>query len=139
MIEMGLQIVPTMPVQEVIDTIRIGEELGYSCCLLADEGFMPDVYVCLAIAAQQTSRIKLGPVTNGYTRHPAVTASAAATLNQVSNGRALVNLVAGGSMVLRPMAIPREEPLLVLSETSDILQRLWSGEECELRRQTLPA
>jgi 5,10-methylenetetrahydromethanopterin reductase len=105
MIEMGLQIIPTMPVREVIDTIRAVEELGYRYCVVADEGFMPDVYVTLGIAAQETSTIKLGPVTNGYTRHPAVTASAAATLNEVSGGRALMNLVAGGSMVLRPMAI----------------------------------
>ncbi len=128
MIEMGLQIIPTMPVQELIDTICVAEELGYGYCVVADEGFMPDVYVCLGIAAARTSRIRLGPVTNGYTRHPAVTASAAATLNVVSEGRALINLVAGGSMVLRPMAIPRAEPLTVMRETIDILQRLWSGE-----------
>jgi 5,10-methylenetetrahydromethanopterin reductase len=128
MIEMGLQIIPTMPVQEVIDTIRVAEELDYRYCVVADEGFMPDVYVTLGLAAQHTSQIKLGPVTNGYTRHPAVTANAAATLNEVSNGRALVNLVAGGSMVLRPMAIPREAPLTVMRETIDILHRLWSGD-----------
>ncbi len=128
MIELGLQIIPTMPVQEVLDIIRIAEELGYGYCVVADEGFMPDVYVMLGIAAQQTSHIKLGPVTNGYSRHPAVTATAAATLNEVSGGRAVVNLVAGGSMVLRPMAIPRKAPLTVMRETIDILQRLWSGE-----------
>ncbi|RMF00482.1 MAG: LLM class flavin-dependent oxidoreductase, partial [Chloroflexi bacterium] len=55
-------------------------------------------------------------------------AAAAATLNQLSGGRALVNLVAGGSMVLRPMAIPRDAPLTVMRETIDILQRLWTGE-----------
>ena len=128
MIEMGLQIIPTMPVQEVIDTIRVAEGLGYRYCVVADEGFMPDVYVTLGIAARETSTIKLGPVTNGYTRHPAVTANAAATLNEVSGGRALINLVAGGSMVLRPMVIPREAPLTVMRETIDILHRLWGGE-----------
>jgi len=128
MIEMGLQIIPAMPVQEVIDTIRTAEELGYHYCVVADEGFMPDVYLTLGIAARETSTIKLGPVTNGYTRHPAVTANAAATLNELSGGRALVNLVAGGSMVLKPMAIPRKAPLTVMRETIDILQRLWSGD-----------
>lgn len=135
MIEMGLQIIPNMSVQEVIDTIRTAEELGYHHCVVADEGFMPDVYVTLGIAARETSTINLGPVTNGYTRHPAVTANAAATLNEVSGGRAVVNLVAGGSMVLRPMAIPREAPLTVMRETIDILQRLWSGEEVSYHGQ----
>lgn len=135
MLELGLQIIPVMPVQEVIETIRVAEELDYSVCVVADEGFMPDVYVTLGIAARQTSTIKLGPVTNGYTRHPAVTAAAAATLNEVSGGRALVNLVAGGSMVLRPMGIPREAPLTVIEETLAILRRLWSGEKVNFEGQ----
>jgi 5,10-methylenetetrahydromethanopterin reductase len=133
MIEMGIQIIPLMPIQEIIETIRVAEELGYRYCVLADEGFMPDVYVTLGIAARQTSTIKLGPVTNGYTRHPAVTANAAATLNDVSAGRALVNLVAGGSMVLAPMSIPREAPLTVVRETVDIMRRLWSGDNVSYR------
>lgn len=135
MIEMGLQIIPMMPVEDVLNIIRAAEELGYRYCVVADEGFMPDVYVMLGMAAQQTSTIKLGPVTNGYTRHPAVTANAAATLNEVSGGRALVNLVAGGSLVLRPMAIPREAPLTVMRETVDILHRLWSGEQVSYQGQ----
>lgn len=129
MIEMGIQIIPTMPVGEVIDTIRAAEELGYGYAVVADEGFMPDVYVCLGVAARQTSRIKLGPVTNGYTRHPAVTATAIATLNELSQGRAVTTLVAGGSMVLTPMGIPREGPLAVMRETIEIMRRLWSGEK----------
>jgi 5,10-methylenetetrahydromethanopterin reductase len=129
MIEMGIQLIPTMPVNEVIKTIQAAEAVGYDYCVVADEGFMPDVYACLGLAARETSRIRLGPVTNGYTRHPAVTASAVATLNELSQGRALANLVAGGSMVLRPMGIPREAPLTVVRETIEVMRRLWSGEK----------
>jgi 5,10-methylenetetrahydromethanopterin reductase len=129
MTQLGIQIIPTMSVGEVIDTAVMAEELGYDFCLLADEGFMPDVYVTLGAIAQRTQRIRLGPVTNGYTRHPAVTATAVATLDDLSGGRALVTLVAGGSMVLNPMGIPRETPLTVMRETVAILRALWSGEE----------
>lgn len=129
MIEMGIQIIPTMPVAELLETITVAEALDYRYCVVADEGFMPDVYVSLGAAAQCTSRIRLGPVTNGYTRHPAVTATALATLNELSGGRALVNLVAGGSMVLNPMGIPREAPLAVVSDTVEVMRRLWSGEK----------
>ncbi|RMF01778.1 MAG: LLM class flavin-dependent oxidoreductase, partial [Chloroflexi bacterium] len=58
MIEMGLQIIPVMPVQEVVDTIRVAESLGYRYCVVADEGFMPDVYVTLGVAARETSTIR---------------------------------------------------------------------------------
>jgi len=127
MTQLGIQIIPTMPAAEIIDTVIAAEQLGYDYCLLADEGFMPDIYAVLGAAAQRTTRIKLGPVTNGYTRHPAVTANALATLDDLSDGRALVVLVAGGSMVLNPMGIAREAPLTVVNETIEILRQLWSG------------
>jgi 5,10-methylenetetrahydromethanopterin reductase len=129
MTQLGIQIIPTMPVNEVVETAVMAEELGYDFCLLADEGFMPDVYVALGAIALRTQRMKLGPVTNGYTRHPAVTATAIATLDDLSGGRALATLVAGGSMVLNPMGIPREAPLTVMRETVAILRQLWQGEE----------
>ena len=129
MTQLGIQIIPTMPVDEVIETAVMAEKLGYDFCLLADEGFMPDVYVALGAIAQRTQRMKLGPVTNGYTRHPAVTATAIATLDDLSGGRALATLVAGGSMVLNPMGIPREAPLTVMRETVAILRALWRSEE----------
>lgn len=125
---LGIQIIPAMPSGEVLETIRAAETLGYDYCLVCDEGFMPDPYVVLGSAAQLTNRIRLGPVTNGYTRHPAVTASSLATLNQLSGGRAMAVLVAGGSMVLRPMAIPRQEPYTVVKETIEIIRRLLTGE-----------
>lgn len=127
--QLGIQIIPTMPVDEVIEIAVMAEELGYDFCLLADEGFMPDVYVALGAIAQRTRRLRLGPVTNGYTRHPAVTATAIATLDDLSGGRGLATLVAGGSMVLNPMGIPREAPLTVMRETVAILRALWRGEE----------
>jgi 5,10-methylenetetrahydromethanopterin reductase len=128
MIRMGINLIPRMPVVEIVETIQAAEELGFEICLLADEGFMRDVYVTLSAAAQKTSRIMLGPVTNGYTRHPAVTAVGLATLNEVSNGRALVTLVAGGSVVLGPMDIPLKAPLTVMRDSIEIMRKLWSGE-----------
>ncbi|NPV74965.1 MAG: LLM class flavin-dependent oxidoreductase [Anaerolineae bacterium] len=128
MIELGIEIMPEMPVAEVVDTIRAAEEIGYSYCLLTDEGLMREVYAVLTAAALRTSRIMISPVTNGYTRHPALTAAGTATLNEISGGRAFVTLVAGGSMVLQPLGIERQSPLQVVKETIQILRSLWSGE-----------
>ena len=53
-----------------------------------------DVYMHLGAAAERTERMRLGPgVTNPLTRHPLTTASAIATLDDASGGRA--DLVAG--------------------------------------------
>lgn len=124
----GLHIVPLMSADEVIEIAVEAERIGYDYCLVADEGFHPDIYACLGAIARATSRIKIGPVTNGYTRHPAVSAAALATVNELSNGRAFVTLVAGGSMVLDPMGINRERPYRVVRDTLEIMRALWSGE-----------
>jgi 5,10-methylenetetrahydromethanopterin reductase len=57
-----------------------------------------DVYVALGLAARATTRIGLGPgVTNPVTRHPAATASAIATVQILSEGRAVLGIGRGDS------------------------------------------
>ena len=128
MLEAGIHIVPLMAANDVVELCVEAERIGYDYAVVADEGFHPDVYTCLGAVARGTSRIKIGPVTNGYTRHPAVTATAVATLNEMSGGRAFAVFLAGGSMVLGPMAIARTKPYRAVKDTVDVARRLWSGE-----------
>ena len=136
MVAAGVHIVPLMPARDVISVAVEAERLGYDYCLVADEGFHPDVYACLGAIARATDRITLGVMTNGYTRHPAVTAAAAATVNELSGGRLVVTLLAGGSMVLSPMGIERSRPARVVADAVQALKRLWSGEEVSWKGQT---
>lgn len=117
-----------MSATDVVAIALEAERVGYDYCLVADEGFHPDIYACLGAIARETERMTIGPVTNGYTRHPAVTAAGVATLNDLSGGRALVTLVAGGSMVLNPMGIERERPYRVMRDLVQVMKALWSGE-----------
>jgi 5,10-methylenetetrahydromethanopterin reductase len=57
------------------------EQWGFAGLLVADsQNLNADIWVELALAGAATERLLLGPgVTNPVTRHPAVTASAAAT------------------------------------------------------------
>jgi 5,10-methylenetetrahydromethanopterin reductase len=75
------------------------EALGFDGLALTDsQNLSADTYVALTLAAQATSTLKLGPgVTNALTRHPAVTAGAAASLQQVSNGRVVLGIGRGDS------------------------------------------
>ena len=136
MVAAGVHIVPLMPADDVISVAVEAERLGYEYCLVADEGFHPDVYACLGAIARATDRITLGVLTNGYTRHPAVTAAAAATVNELSGGRLVVTLLAGGSMVLSPMGIERARPARVVADSVQALKKLWSGDEVSWRGQT---
>jgi 5,10-methylenetetrahydromethanopterin reductase len=59
---------------------------------------MKDVYAGLVVAALNTTRIGLGTgVTNAVTRHPTITASAIAAIDEISHGRAVLGLGAGDS------------------------------------------
>jgi 5,10-methylenetetrahydromethanopterin reductase len=66
------------------------EEDGWDGLLFTDtQNLSMEVFASLYLAASATSRLKIGTaVTNLVTRHPAVMASAFATLHHVSRGRA---------------------------------------------------
>jgi 5,10-methylenetetrahydromethanopterin reductase len=72
--------------------IAIAEELGYHRAWLHDiPQQSPDVWMMLALAAQRTERIGLGPgVLVPTLRHPMVNASGAATLSAMAPGRVAV-------------------------------------------------
>ena len=66
----------------------------------------------LAAAAIQTRTVTLGvAVTNPYLRHPAVTASAMMTVQELSGGRGILGVGAGGGISLAPLGVPRDKPL----------------------------
>jgi len=75
------------------------ERDGWDGLLIADsQCVIGDSYVALAIAAQATSTIGLGVgVTNPVTRHPSVTASAAAGVQELSGGRVVLGIGRGDS------------------------------------------
>ena len=79
------------------DHIRLAEDLGYHRAWLYDGGPMgADVWMMLALAAERTERIGLGPgVLVPNLRHPAVTASAAVALEGLAPGRVAVGVGTG--------------------------------------------
>lgn len=75
------------------------EAAGWHGMLVVDsQNLSGDPYVALAMAATTTSTLGLGTgVTNHVTRHPAVTASAIASIQKLSNGRACLGIGRGDS------------------------------------------
>jgi len=80
-------------------TARQLEEAGWDGFLVVDsQNLSGDPYVSLAMAASTTSRIGLGTgVSNSVTRHAAVTACSIASVDRVSNGRAVLGIGRGDS------------------------------------------
>ena len=72
------------------------EASGFDAVWLADERFYREAYSTLATIALATTRVAVGPcVTDPFTRHPALTAMAIATLDEISRGRAALGIGAG--------------------------------------------
>src|SRR5262245_51073800 len=80
---------------------REAEDSGFDLLGVADsQSVFRELYVALTVAALNTSRVRLGPlVTNALTRHPVVTASAMASLDELAGGRALLGLGSGDSAI----------------------------------------
>jgi 5,10-methylenetetrahydromethanopterin reductase len=103
----------------VSELARQVEDWGFAGLLVADsQNLNADVWVELALAAEATERIGLGPgVTNPVTRHPAVSASAALTLQAESTGRAVLGVGRGDSALTqigrRPVSPGELEEALV--------------------------
>jgi 5,10-methylenetetrahydromethanopterin reductase len=75
------------------------ETAGWQGLVVVDsQNLSGDAYVALAMAATVTERLGLGTgVTNSLTRQAAVTASAIASVQRVSNGRAVLGIGRGDS------------------------------------------
>ena len=81
--------------------VAYAESLGWDYAFVPDSQLRRhDTYVLLAFAAKATSRIHLGPLlANPVTRQPSVTAGSIATVDQVSNGRAILGYGIGDTAV----------------------------------------
>ena len=97
----GVEIHPYYDVPTLMHEITLAEELGYDQVWIGDSQLIwREMYVLLGAAAQATSGILLGSgVTNPMTRVSAVTASAAATLQELSGGRLTLGIGNGFTSV----------------------------------------
>jgi 5,10-methylenetetrahydromethanopterin reductase len=110
---------PEQPASELLDAAELADGLGYYACYSADEIYHKDAWLLFGAAAQRTDRIRLGPcVAPIYMREPTYIAQLAATLDELSGGRAEVVFGIGNVAMLqqygvewrgtRPMARLRE-------------------------------
>ncbi len=87
---------------------RLGEETGFDLIGIADTpGNALDPWVAMTLAAAATSRVALATcVTNLVTRHPSITASAAASVDAAAGGRTILGVGAGHSGVANVGGVP---------------------------------
>jgi len=128
--------IPTTPADKLINIARINEEAGFESVWVPDHllfipsgDFVPDAWTLLSAVAVKTENALLGTyVSDPHRFHPAVLAQKVATVDQISNGRAILGLGAGESMNLDPFGIKWNKPVSRLIEAVKIIRKFWSGE-----------
>ncbi|HET6369349.1 MAG TPA: LLM class flavin-dependent oxidoreductase, partial [Pseudomonadales bacterium] len=112
--------------------VRRAEQLGWDAALQPDSQLRRrDTYVLLAAAARATERITLGPLlANPVNRHPTVTASSIATVDELAPGRVVLGWGVGDTAVrlagLRPARVKE------LEEGTRLMRALLAGEAVEV-------
>jgi 5,10-methylenetetrahydromethanopterin reductase len=118
---------------------RLGEELGFDLVGIADTpGNALDPWVAMTLAAAATSRVRLATcVTNLVTRHPSITASAAASVDAAAGGRTILGIGAGHSGVANVGGAPTRaaelrEGVLFLKTALSGVPAAWRGSATHL-------
>lgn len=119
------------PANFAADVAR-AEALGWDYAFVPDSQLRRhDTYVLLAFAAQATERIRLGPLlANPVTRHPTVTAGSIATVDAVSDGRAVLGLGIGDTAVR--LAGLKPARVATLEAATGAIRTLLRGEGLEV-------
>ena len=105
------------------------EEAGWDGMVVVDsQNLSGDPFVALALAAKETTNLRLGTgVTNPATRHPAAMAAAIASVHVASGGRAMLGIGRGDSALAHLGLAPA--PLADLERFVTILRAYLRGEE----------
>jgi 5,10-methylenetetrahydromethanopterin reductase len=94
-------ILPDDSVEDILDTIELGDRLGFDAVYLADEIFHQDAWQLLACGASRTQHIELVITTNIVLNEPSYVAQRLLTLDALSNGRAAALYSIGNPSMLK--------------------------------------
>jgi 5,10-methylenetetrahydromethanopterin reductase len=128
-VAVGVTVMGVDPPGEFVTLARLVEDFGYDYLWVTDSSLHARcVYVYLTLVATHTSRVRFGPnCTHPYTRHPAVNLLSIATLDELSGGRAIMNIGVGGGPVAELGF--RKAPVKVVREAVEAMRLLLSGAE----------
>ena len=137
-VNLGVAIVSTN-IQEYIQQVRMLDDAGIAMIGSGDsQALYHEQFIRTALAAEHSRQARVGTwITNPITRHPAVTAAAIATVDDIAPGRAFLGVGTGDSTVynanLRPASLATLERFInTVRELHHAGVSRWRGKECYL-------
>lgn len=132
----GIEFVPNEPIDKIAKLVKLAEDVGFEYTWITDHYNNKNVYEALTVIAEATETIKLGPgVTNPYVRSPAITAAAVATLDELSNGRALLGIGPGDKATFDALGIEWTKPVSTIKDSITMMETLLAGEKTDTGAQ----
>ena len=110
---------------EIVECVKLAESLGYESAWVA-EGHGGDQFSILSACATQTSTIKLGTaISSVFVRSIPTIAMAAATVDQISDGRFILGLGSSHRVQVKPEhGIDYAKPITLVRESVEIVRAL---------------
>jgi len=127
----GIEFVPgNINVKQVVNYCKLAESKDIDFAWITNHYNNRHCYPTLAAIAEATTTLKMGPgIMNAFTDTPAAMASFACTLNEISEGRAVMGIGPGDLSTLPKLAINPEKPVGRLEEAVVQMRKLWMGEQ----------
>jgi alkanesulfonate monooxygenase SsuD/methylene tetrahydromethanopterin reductase-like flavin-dependent oxidoreductase (luciferase family) len=126
----GLVLGSALAPEEIGETARLGERLGFSELWLAEDYFFTGGISGAAIALAATERLPVGlGIVSAMVRHPAVLAMEISTLSRAYPGRLLPGIGLGVPAWVEQMGLTPRSQLGAMRECVTSVRRLLAGEE----------
>jgi 5,10-methylenetetrahydromethanopterin reductase len=121
------QLLPEHSLDELLRTLELLDQLGFWACYSADETYHKDMSSLFAAGAARTSRLRLGAEVAGIIlKDPTLVAQQAATLDELTDGRAELVFSTGNFALLQQYHVPPERtrrPIQRLREAHEVMSR----------------
>ena len=128
----SLELLPNEPINDILELIRVAEDINFENVWITDHYNNKDVFEVLAIAAHETSTIKMGSgVSNPYVRNPVTIAAATTTLDEISDGRAVVGVGPGDKATMETLNLRWKKPVNTVKNAVNTIRTLLSGDKIE--------
>lgn len=123
--------------RELVELAVIAEQAGFDSVWFPHDPFMANTWVLTSAAAEHTSRIHIGSVgTNAYLTNPAEIATYIATIDELSQGRALLGLGLHTTEMVEWTGIDAAAYLSNTREAVGIIRSLLRGETAAVQGES---
>jgi 5,10-methylenetetrahydromethanopterin reductase len=126
----GIEFVPgNVNVKQVVKFCKLAESKDIDYAWITNHYNNRHCYPTLAMIAKETTTLQMGPgIMNSFTDTPAAMASFLCTLEEISDGRAVLGIGPGDLSTLPKLNIQAEKPVARLEEAIAVIRSLCAGD-----------